>query len=41
MLDHVIPLKERQLRQLLREYVSYYNEDAFTMPSIKMLRIGD
>ena len=27
MLDHVIPLDERHLRQLLREYVSYHNED--------------
>jgi putative transposase len=27
MLDHVIPLNDRHLRQLLREYVSYHNED--------------
>jgi putative transposase len=27
MLDHVIPLNERHLRRLLREYVSYHNED--------------
>ena len=27
MLDHVIILNEKHLRQLLREYVDYYNAD--------------
>ena len=27
MLDHVIPLNECHLRRLLREYVSYHNDD--------------
>jgi hypothetical protein len=27
LLDHVIPLNERHLRRLLREYVTYHNED--------------
>jgi putative transposase len=27
MLDHLIPLNERHLRRLLREYVSYHNDD--------------
>jgi putative transposase len=27
VLDHVIPLNERHLRRVLREYVSYHNED--------------
>ena len=27
LLDHIIPLNERHLRRLLREYVSYYNDD--------------
>ena len=27
MLDHVIPLNERHLRRLGREYVAYYHED--------------
>jgi transposase InsO family protein len=27
MLDHDIPLNERHLRRLLREYVSYHNDD--------------
>ena len=25
--DHIIPLNERHLRRLLREYVSYYNDN--------------
>jgi transposase InsO family protein len=27
LLDHVIPLNERHLRRLLREYLSYYHQD--------------
>jgi putative transposase len=27
LLDHIIPLNERHLRRLLREYVSYHNND--------------
>jgi putative transposase len=27
MLDHIIPLNERHLRRLLREYASYHNDD--------------
>ena len=27
MLDHIIPLNERHLQRLLREYVSYHNDD--------------
>ena len=27
MLDHVIPLNERHLRRLGREYLAYYHED--------------
>jgi len=27
LLDHVIPLDERQLKRLLSEYVHYYHED--------------
>ena len=27
LLDHIIPLNERHLRRLLREYVSYYHDD--------------
>ena len=27
MLDHIIPLNERHLRRLVREYVTYYNEE--------------
>lgn len=27
LLDHIIPLNERHLRRLLREYVSYYNDN--------------
>ena len=27
LLDHIVPLNERHLRRLLRQYVSYYNDD--------------
>ncbi|GLB56276.1 hypothetical protein NCCP2378_20630 [Sporosarcina sp. NCCP-2378] len=27
LLDHIIPLNERHLHFLLREYISYYNND--------------
>ena len=27
LLDHVIPLDERHLKRLLREYISYHHED--------------
>src|SRR5579863_6823937 len=27
MLDHIIPLNERHLRRLLREYASFHNDD--------------
>jgi len=32
LLDQVIPLKERHLRRLLREYVSYYNYASYCPP---------
>jgi hypothetical protein len=42
MLDRIIPLNERHLRRLLREYASYHNADRiFTTLSIKMHRMGD
>src|SRR5882757_5725458 len=40
MLDRVIPLNERHLRQLLREYVRYHNEDRIHDALNKMHRMA-
>jgi hypothetical protein len=34
LLDHVIPLNERHLRRLLREYMSYYNYASYCPTSL-------
>jgi len=34
LLDHVIPLNERHLRRLLKEYVSYYNYASYCPTSL-------
>jgi len=40
MLDRVIPLNERHLRQLLREYLRYHNEDRIHDALNKMRRMA-
>jgi hypothetical protein len=40
ILDHVIVLNEQHLLRLMRDYVNYHHEDAFTTRSKRILQIG-